>query len=451
MNAPAADALRAEWLVPIDHPCFAGHFPGQPIVPGVLLTAQVLEAAATLIDHTWTQRAVQITSAKFLAPVRPGDRCDIELRVDHAGLPRKLRFDIRRGDVLAATGVMELQRAPEPVSAPQAAEPLASSSSSSPSVDAPRASASWAQAPERSNVVALRLMAWVAVFAGRRVARLLLVPITLYYLLFSPMQARNSRRFLKRALGRDANWVDGYRHIHTFASTILDRVFFLRQGVAPFAITLDGHEALQAAAREDPGAFLVGGHLGSFEVLRAVGDDMGGLDVAMVMYPGNAQKINATLHAIAPDKPVPVIALGRMESMLAVRDWLDRGGLAGMLGDRGLEADPQAMRSVRAAFMGRELDFIDGPMRLAALLKRRVYFMAGLYRGGNRYDVVFKPVVDFRRVDPKTREAAIREGVLAYVRELEHQARSAPYNWFNFHDFWLEDPPAHQPPAPAPR
>jgi predicted LPLAT superfamily acyltransferase len=314
------------------------------------------------------------------------------------------------------------------------------------------AKAEWAQAPERSNATMLRAMTWFAVTFGRRLARLWLIPITLYFLFFSPNQARQSRRFLGRALGRSANWIDGYRHIHTFASTILDRVFFLRQGVAPFDIQVDGHEALQAAARDDPGAFLVGGHLGSFEVLRALGDHLGALNVAMVMYPGNAQKINAALQAIAPDKIVPVIALGRMGSMLAVRDWLDRGGLAGMLGDRGLDADPQATHKVRTGFFGREVDFIDGPMRLAALLKRRVYFMAGLYRGGNRYEVVFKPLVDFRAVEPTSREAAIRDGVLAYVSELENQARLAPYNWFNFHDFWLEDhAPADQPPAGAQR
>ncbi len=313
------------------------------------------------------------------------------------------------------------------------------------------AKAGWAKAPERSNAALLRTMAWFAVTFGRRLARLLLVPISIYYVLFSPSQSRNSRRFMKRALGRDSNWVDGYRHIHTFASTILDRVYFLRQGVTPFDLTINGHDDVVNAARDDPGAFLVGGHLGSFEALRAVGDHLGGLDVAMVMYPDNARHINGVLNAIAPDRPVPVIALGRMGSMLAVRDWLDKGGLAGMLGDRGLEADPQAARSIRVDFLGRGVDFVDGPMRLAALLKRRVFFMAGIYRGGNRYEVVLEPLVDFRGVDPKTREAAIREGVLAYVRELERQARSAPYNWFNFHDFWLEDVADDQPAADGPR
>lgn len=303
-----------------------------------------------------------------------------------------------------------------------------------------KAKAEWTQAPERSNTAALKLMAWIAVKAGRTVARWCLVPITLYFLFCSPRESRHSRRFLSRALHRPIGWRDGYRHIHTFASTILDRVYFLREGVKRFDIQVHGHDDLQRACHDDPGAFLVGGHVGSFEVMRAVGDRLGGLDVSMVMYPDNARKVSDVLHALAPDQRVPIIELGRMEAMLEVRDCLDRGGLAGMLGDRTLHADPNATKTLRVPFLGLQASFIDGPMRLAALLKRRVFFMAGIYWGGNRYEVRFKPLADFRAVPGgAAREAAIHEAVHAYVHELESLAREAPYNWFNFHDFWNED------------
>ncbi len=104
MTAPP---LAIDWHVPHDHPAFAGHFPGRPIVPGVLLLAQALEAAATVVDAAWLTQPVQIAAAKFLAPLRPGDTCRVELRVDVASRGRKLRVDIRRGDVLAATGTVE--------------------------------------------------------------------------------------------------------------------------------------------------------------------------------------------------------------------------------------------------------------------------------------------------------------------------------------------------------
>ena len=68
--------------------------------------------------------------------------------------------------------------------------------------------------------------------------------------------------------------------------------------------------------------------------------------------------------------------------------------------------------------------------------------MAGLYVGGDRYDVLFEPLADFseRIGDPVERERRIRAALEAYVARLEALCRAYPYNWFNFHDFWLEDP-----------
>jgi len=78
-------------------------------------------------------------------------------------------------------------------------------------------------------------------------------------------------------------------------------------------------------------------------------------------------------------------------------------------------------------------------MRIAAALRRRVIFMAGLYRGGNRYEIRFEQLADFTNLDAvnrESRDAAIREGVIRYAAALEKCAREAPDNWFNFHDFW---------------
>ncbi|WP_418319442.1 acyl-CoA synthetase [Piscinibacter sakaiensis] len=299
----------------------------------------------------------------------------------------------------------------------------------------------WAAAPERSNLFALRLMSWIALRAGRRVARWLLHPISFYFLLFAPGPRRNLRRFLGRALGRPAGWRDVYRNIHAFTVTILDRVYLLGSSTDLFEVTVTGEEAIDDALAAGRGAFLVGAHVGSFEVLRTVGSQRSGLRVAMVMYPDNAQKINQTLQAIAPDYRPQIIALGRPQSMLAVRDWLDAGGLAGVLADRALPGESSRSAAVEVDFLGQRASFSDAPFRLAAMLRRRVVFMAGLYLGGARYDVRFAPVADFSQgfADAAQREQAIRAAVIAYAARLAEVCRELPHNWFNFHDFWLED------------
>lgn len=93
-----------DWQVAPDHPAFAGHFPGQPLLPGVSLLAEVLEAVlddpalAVLVGPS-----PRLGAAKFLAPVRPGARLTLRLE---AG-PRGLRFDVREGDRIVATGQFE--------------------------------------------------------------------------------------------------------------------------------------------------------------------------------------------------------------------------------------------------------------------------------------------------------------------------------------------------------
>jgi predicted LPLAT superfamily acyltransferase len=310
------------------------------------------------------------------------------------------------------------------------------------------AEAAWATQAERSNALTLRVMRWIAVTLGRRVSRLVLHPITLYFLLFGGAAARASNAYLARVLGRPPRWGDRYRHIHHFAATILDRVYLLRGDFDLFDVEVVGAEHLDAVLHAGRGAFLVGAHLGSFEALRALGEERRGLRVAMLMYERNARLLTQTLRAIAPGAQQKVIGLGRMEAMLELRDWLDAGGVAGLLADRTLQGAGQPAQGRSRIhwidFLGAPAAFSDGAFRLAALLRRPVIFMAGLYLGGGRYQLRFAPLADFTEARG---DAAVQDAVQHYARVLEQHCRETPRNWFNFFDFWAGSPgpqdPAH--------
>jgi 3-hydroxymyristoyl/3-hydroxydecanoyl-(acyl carrier protein) dehydratase len=98
-GAPAAATHVLRRGVPVDHPSFAGHFPGGPILPGVLLLAEVMEALRGLGDDI-ALAGCEVASAKFLSPVAPGDELTITLQVSTTGW----RFDVHVGAVRAATG-----------------------------------------------------------------------------------------------------------------------------------------------------------------------------------------------------------------------------------------------------------------------------------------------------------------------------------------------------------
>ena len=294
------------------------------------------------------------------------------------------------------------------------------------------ASAEWVRRRERGSVWLLRLMAAFSLRLGRPAGRVVLYVIAAYFFLFAPRARRASLGYLQRVLGRRPTARDRFRQVMTFATTIHDRVYLLNDRFELFDLVVDGEDLMRERARTDGAAFLVGAHLGSFEVIRAIGRRRPDLKVAMVAYEANARKINATVAAINPELVGGMVALGSAEAMLRVRALLEEGVFVGMLGDR--TPGGEATEVVR--FLGAPARFPLGPMRLAALLQRRVVLMVGVYCGGNRYRVVFEDIADFSAVGREEREGAIRAAVARYAGRLESYCREYPYNWFNFFDFW---------------
>lgn len=290
----------------------------------------------------------------------------------------------------------------------------------------------WTTKPERSNVLAIRLIAWIARTLGRSTARLFLYPICGYFMLSSPKTRAASKIYLRKALGREPRLTDGFRHCHTFASTILDRVFLLDDRFDVMDVRLHGLEAVQAMVEGGRGCILLGAHLGSFEIVRSLGREKFAPPACMVMYEENARKLNSVLHAINPELSQRVIELGKPDSMIKVGEALARGEFVGILADRVIEGEGSAIFD----FLGDPAKFPTGPMRMASLLKSPVMLMVGLYRGGNRYDVYFETLQDMGAPLAGRRDVAIEQAVRDYVARIEYYCRMAPYNWFNFFDFW---------------
>jgi predicted LPLAT superfamily acyltransferase len=293
-------------------------------------------------------------------------------------------------------------------------------------------SAEWVGKRERGSTQLLRLMAFVSMRLGRRISRIPLYGIALYFFLFAPAARRQSRRYLRRALGRPPTALDRFRHVLYFATTIHDRVYLINERYDTFSVTVEGEATMRSEVQRAQGAFLMGAHMGSFEVIGSIGRRQPGLQVSMAMYEDNARKINGILAAINPNAKPDIISLGHINAMLRIADRLDRGAFVGMLGDRTLGDEPVH----EVTILGERAYIPTGPMRAAAILRRPVFFMLGLYRGGNRYHVVFEPIADFSDVTPKSRDAAVRVAVERYAELLDRHCRNDPYNWFNFFDFW---------------
>jgi predicted LPLAT superfamily acyltransferase len=290
----------------------------------------------------------------------------------------------------------------------------------------------WLTRKERGSIAAIRFTVWLALTIGRPVTRLLLPLPSLYFLIFSRASRHASRLYLSRVLGRRSTLLDVFRHYLTFASCVLDRVFFLSDRTEHFELRFHGEEIVEGILAEGRGCILLGAHMGSFEALRSVGRRQPNLRVKVVMYEENARKVGAVLNAINPELASEVISLGSPDSFIAVQQCLEEGGFVGVLADRSLSNE----RQVACSFLGAPAQFSLNPFRMIAILQKPVVFMVGLYRGGGRYDIHFERFADPGEIT-RWRDAGALQGIVGrYVQLLEHYCRIAPYNWFNFYDIW---------------
>lgn len=295
-------------------------------------------------------------------------------------------------------------------------------------------SRAWLEQRERGTLLALRTITWITATLGYRAGRMLLYPICAYFMLFSVRARHASRDFLSRVLGRPARWRDIFRHYHTFAASLLDRVLMLSGQVEGFDIRFHGLDELRSQRSLGRGLLLLGSHLGSFEMVRALADNAGELVVNIVMHEANAGINRRWMREMAPGVAPRIIVPGRIDTLLRVKECLDRGEAVAMLADRPLgRAD-----TITEEFFGSPAHFPAGPLRSAAVLQVPVILFFALHRGPRSYDVHFELLADRVGNSRAVRTEAVARETQRYAARLEAYTRRAPYNWFNFYDFWSE-------------
>jgi predicted LPLAT superfamily acyltransferase len=294
-------------------------------------------------------------------------------------------------------------------------------------------SANWKQRPEGGGWFAIWLIRTIARRGGRTVARLCLYPITLYFLALRGPERRASRAYLARALGRPAGWFEVARHIHTFAATILDRVFLLGEHLRRFDVRVTGLEDLHAHV-DQGGLLLFGSHLGSFEVMRVLARDRPDIKVRVVLDKAHNPAMTQLLDALNPEVAATVIDAGQdgPSIVLEIQQAIAEGSVVALLVDRTQPGEA----GLPVEFLGKPAQLPSAPWLIAAVLQAPVMLAFGLYRGGNRYEMVFEPFSGPIIVPRQHRAQVLGALAQRYAIRLEHYARSAPYNWFNFYDFW---------------
>ncbi|MDZ4759877.1 MAG: lipid A biosynthesis acyltransferase [Alphaproteobacteria bacterium] len=302
-------------------------------------------------------------------------------------------------------------------------------------------SENWSSVGERGGLWGLYLVVGVYKALGRTVCRIVLAPVVTYFYLTGGSQRRASRDYLKRAfeagrLGKRPGFFDGLRHFLTFSDALLDKLAAWTGRIRPRDI--DGvHDGLfDAAKKAGRGAVVLTAHLGNPEVIRAVATVSGRFRVNVLVHTAHAENFNRVIERFSPDAPVRLVQVSQIDVGVAMRlsAAVERGEWVVMTGDRSAVRDPEGS-SVEVDFLGAPARFPTGPYVLAAALKCPTYTMFCLKRG-KRYAVEFELFADPVLL-PRTRRAeALRAHAAIFAGRLEKMVARAPFQWFNFYDYW---------------
>jgi predicted LPLAT superfamily acyltransferase len=296
------------------------------------------------------------------------------------------------------------------------------------------ASAHWADLGERGALWGLGFVAGAYRLLGRRVCAWVMAPIVLYFFLTGTEQRRASRGYLGRVLNRQPSLVEGFRHFMDFAGRALD-AFAAWSGAIP-AQAMEVGDFVARAAADPRGALLVVSHHGNTELSHALMDPALRRRLTVLVHTRHAENYNRLLgghRGEAAARMMQVTEIGP-ETAIVLRERIEAGEWIAMAGDR-VPVLSQG-RTGHAAFLGGAAAFSQGPWLLASLLGCPVYLLFCRRTGHGMWSLSLEPFAERIDLPRGRRQDAIAPWVERYAARLERECREAPFQWYNFFDFW---------------
>ncbi len=316
----------------------------------------------------------------------------------------------------------------------------------------------WAALEEKGVYAGLRFMAAVYRLFGRWVFVPILHLVVAYFYLSSPRARAASRRYLdlvyatetgRASLGRRPNRRMVYRHMLDFGRSALDKIAGWMGDISLDDLDYENHALYEAREKAGKGGVWITSHIGNIEACRALARVRGGTPLNVLVHTHHAANFNRLLAEINPEVQVRLIQVSEFNMAVAMhlQALVDRGEFIAIMGDRIPVSDNG--RLVRLPFLGHEARFPIGAFVMASVLRCPVGLLFVL-REGRRFRLVVEDGVDVAGVSRRDRPQAIERAVAHYASRLEWYCERYPMQWYNFYDFWGEQPPPEAPGDPSP-
>lgn len=304
----------------------------------------------------------------------------------------------------------------------------------------------WTRLAERGSGLGIRLTVACHRLFGQRTVRLLLYPIVGYFLITGSTARRASFDYFRRLekfAGAAANtpapgWISSFRHMMAFAESALYKLTGWAGNVDPGSVEFPNRGELDDLLKKGRGALLIGAHLGNLELTRALAAHERLIAVNAVVYSEHAPRFQQALMTADGRYALNLISVNRVgpETSIALKEKIERGELIVIVGDRTPPAENG--RVCQVDFLGAPAPFAQGPFILAALLECPVYLFFCLREGG-RYRIHFELFSEHIVLPRKQRTLLLTQHIQRFAARLEILCLRAPYQWFNFYDYWRHE------------
>ena len=291
----------------------------------------------------------------------------------------------------------------------------------------------WTAQKERTTSFWLKLIRGLALMLPRGLVKPLLHPIVLFYLMISRQQKIASRHYLNQVLDHPVGFAVVYRHFLWFATTILDRVYFLTGRTDAFKIRYTNLEKWRASMQQNPAQLYFGAHFGSLDAIRALSSDAHHIQIKVVLKVDQNEALVTLLNELNPNLATSVIPYNGMQTIFDIHETIESGQSVAILKDRpvGKEA------TVGVRFFDDEMRVPISGFKLAKRFKIPVMVFFSRFEGGNHYHISSEQL----QFDEG---ASLEEMAQSYMDKVAEQCRLSPYNWFNFYHYWVETPGADE-------
>lgn len=304
----------------------------------------------------------------------------------------------------------------------------------------------WWAIKEAGTLFGLKFLYWIHRLLGRRTVSILLLPTVAYFLLFRSQSRRSSLEYLRRHQAffphqwsvKPGIW-QAAKHLREFAETVVDKLLSWCIDIDAEQFVLTAPERIDRLMADSRGQLIIGSHFGNLEYCRGFMHRYRDKVINVLVHDRHSTNYNTLMRQLNPDSRMNVFQVEDFDipTMLRIKAKIDNGEWVFIAGDRSPVNSQQ--RTVPVQFLGATAELPIGPYMLAKGLACPVKLMFSYRNYHQADDSVYFDVIEFAErieINRSSREADLQALAQRFADELQEKCRLAPYQWFNFYNFW---------------